>query len=964
MFSGSRYEDKSTTVIVALMALAMSLLGPPRIARNGDRVVFETRKAMALAAHLALTEHPRSREALCELLYPGHEPDRARGALRRTLSTLRKGIGEQWIDTPGDSIALQRGPGLELDVERFRALAADDASPDSLGEAVALFFGDFMEGFSLRDSPDFDAWQSEQARALERELAAALRRLVGELVARGDIEQALPHARRWLELDPLHEPAHRELVRLYAWSGDRAAALEQYRTCVRTLSQELGVAPLQETAILYAQINDGSLPAAAQAQAEPGPVAPLRAQIGDAPPELPLVGRAQQLTALLAARTGAHPDGRLAVIEGEAGIGKSRLADELTRRATASGAVVLAARCHDDEAGLPYGPIVELLRAATGDAKRTGWPAAVAARSLADASLLLPELAGLRDDVPEPLPLDGPGAQVRLLDSVAAVISAACQGVEPGVVFLDDVHAADEATLDAVSYLGRRLTGRGLLLVVSWRSESVPPGHRLRRLAVDLARAGRATIIRPGRLAEQEVAELVRAAGGSDAAPELERRIYLESEGLPLFVAEYLAVLRGGAEPAQDTLSPGVRGLLDGRLAGLRDAARQVLGAAAAIGRSFDLDTLQQASGRSGEETVGALEELVANGVVLEVAGAEPAYDFSHDKLRALVYEQTGLARRRLLHGRIAAALSGRRRGNEHAAPVAAHLRLAGDHAGAAEHYRLAAEHAASLHAHADALEHLEAALALGYPDPAGVHERIGDLRTLLGDYAGALASLETAAAYCAPGARAGIEHKVGNVHHRRGEWERAETCFVGALAAVPDDERGLRARIHADLSLTLHRAGRSEEATAAARQALVLAQDGDDRRARAQTHNMLGVLARGAGEPRLAVRQLERSLELARELDDAPAQAAALNNLALVERDAGALDAALELTHSAHALCAGYGDRHREAALENNLADLHHAAGHDDEAMAHLKRAVAIFSEVGADEATRLPEIWKLVSW
>jgi tetratricopeptide (TPR) repeat protein len=98
--------------------------------------------------------------------------------------------------------------------------------------------------------------------------------------------------------------------------------------------------------------------------------------------------------------------------------------------------------------------------------------------------------------------------------------------------------------------------------------------------------------------------------------------------------------------------------------------------------------------------------------------------------------------------------------------------------------------------------------------------------------------------------------------------------------------------------------------------------------------------------------------------LRDEPAQAAALNNLALVRRDADELSEAVALTERALALCAAYGDRHREAALENNLADLHHAAGHDDDAMVHLKRAVAIFTDVGADEATRLPEIWKLVSW
>jgi DNA-binding SARP family transcriptional activator len=303
------------------MALDITLLGAPGVERDGEAVTFDTRKAMALLALLALAERPRSRETLCGLLWPAHDPDRARGALRRTLSTLRKGIGDEWIDPAGDSLALRRGPGLELDVARFRGLTADGASEEHLGEAAALFSGDFMEGFSLRDSPEFDDWQTGEARALERELASALGRLVELLVARGDFEYALPRAQRWLRLDPLHEPAHRELIRLYAWSGERAAALEQYRTCVRTLSQELGVAPVEETATLYEQLNEGglALPPVATASA----AAPPAAKPG-APPELPLVGREDELTALLAAHAAARPDGGLA--EGEAGIGKTRLA--------------------------------------------------------------------------------------------------------------------------------------------------------------------------------------------------------------------------------------------------------------------------------------------------------------------------------------------------------------------------------------------------------------------------------------------------------------------------------------------------------------------------------------------------------------------------------------------------------------------------------------------------------------
>jgi DNA-binding SARP family transcriptional activator/predicted ATPase len=940
------------------VTLEISLLGPPLVRRDGRPVGFDTRKATALLAHLALAERPRSRESLCGLLWPALDPEHARGALRRTLSTLRRAVGGDRLDTAGDSVALRFGDGLELDVRRFRELAGEEAPAESLAAAAELFRGELLEGFSLRDSPEFDDWQMGEGDALRRELASVLSRLVELLAARGDCERALAAAARWLDLDRLHEPAHRALIRLYAWNGDRAAALGQYRDCVRTLTHELGVTPVEETAALFEQVSDGALapPAPARASATTSPAAPPPA----APTALPLTGRAADLEALVAAHRSVDADGRLAVAEGEAGVGKSRLAAELIETVCGLGASVVAARCHDDEAGLAYGAAVELLRATL---ELTGSGDATSSQHLADASLLVPELAGRRADLPPPLSLEGPGARARLLEAVAGVLSAACAGPVPGVVFVDDVQLADEATLDAIAYLGHRLAGRPLLLLLSWRSEGVPPGHRMRRLAVDLQRGGRATLVHLDRLDEKEVASLVRASRPGTDDLEFERRIYRESEGLPLFVDEYLAAMRSG-ESAVDGLSGEVRGLLGARLAGLDSVARQVLGAAAVIGRSFDLETVREASGRADEETAGALEELIGRGIVREPATGEAAYDFSHQKLRALVYEEVGLARRRLLHRRVAVALGRGSRDGEAAALVAQHLRLAGDHDEAARQYLLAADHAAALLAHANALEHLEAALTLGHPDAAALHERIGDLRTLIGDYGEALASYRRAAALCDPSALAGVEHKRGEVHARRGEWGRAESHLAAALAAAAASEHALRARIQADLSLNLHRTGHPEHALALAGEALALAERAPDRRARAQAHNMLGVLARTAGELDGARSELERSLALSEELHDPSARTAALNNLALVWRELGDLDRALELTQRALEVCVAYGDRHREAALHNNLADLHHEAGRTEASMGHLRRAVAIFSEVGADGATRLPEIWKLVSW
>jgi len=898
------------------MGLEVTLLGPPSAVRDGELVVFESRKAMALLAHLALSERERSRDALCELLYPDQPPDRARGALRRTLSALRSGIGADRLDVAGDTVALRREDDLAIDVARFRALTAEGADVGELEAGITLFDAGFLAGFALRDSAAFDGWQMREADDLERELASALRRLVDQLAVRGEHGQAIAHAKRWLELDPLHEPAHRELIRLYAWSADRAAALEQYRACVRTLSQELGVAPLDETTALYAAVNEGTLTPPTP------PPAPRHRTRPAAPAELPLVGRDEELARLLDAHAAAAPDGRLAVIEGEPGIGKTRLARELA--ALAPGAILLSARCHEDEAALPYGPVVELLRAA---ASRAAIHAP--AHALADAALLLPGLANLRDDLPARPPVDGPSARLRLHDAVAAVITAGATGEAPGIVVVDDAHSADEATLDVLTYLGRRLAGRALLLVLTWRSEAVPPGHRLRALAAELARVGTAVILAPGRLDAGEVATLV-----GDVAPA--EHVYLETEGLPLFVAEYLAAVRAGAEAALPA------GILDARLAGLGGATRQALDTAATIGRTFDVDVLRRASGRGDEETVLALEELTVRGIVRE---SPSGYDFAHAKLRELVYDQTGLARRRLLHARVAAALGDR----AEPAVLARHLRLAGDEAAAAEQHRRAGEHAAAVHAHAEASGHLEAALALGHPDVAGINERMGDLLTLQGDYVGALARYEVAAQ------RPEVEHKVGGIHQRRGDWAASRARFEAALART--EEPALRARIHADLAHTLHRLGEDEGADADAREALALAIGAGDRRAEAQAHNVLGVLWSSPAD-------LERSLALARELADLPGEVAALNNLALVRRDAGDVGAAVELTQAALALCERYGDRHRQAALENNLADLHHAAGRDDEAMEHLRRAVTIFTEVEGDPATRQPAIWQLVRW
>ncbi len=234
--------------------LRIRLLGAPSIEVGRRRIQTDTRKATALLAYLAVSEQPQRRATLAALLWPDTDEQKARGALRRTLSVLRTALGDRWLEAEGETIDLERR-SVRADVQEFRAAIRDAR----LADAAALYRGEFLEGFSLRDSPEFDDWQAAQADALRSEYAGALGQLTGDAERAGDFSRALGHVKRRLALDPLHEPAHRDLMRLYARSGDRSAALRQYHEAMRLLDQELGVAPAAETRALHDAIEAGTL---------------------------------------------------------------------------------------------------------------------------------------------------------------------------------------------------------------------------------------------------------------------------------------------------------------------------------------------------------------------------------------------------------------------------------------------------------------------------------------------------------------------------------------------------------------------------------------------------------------------------------------------------------------------------------------------------------------------------------
>jgi DNA-binding SARP family transcriptional activator/tetratricopeptide (TPR) repeat protein len=960
--------------------LSLALLGPPIVERDGARVTFDTKKAVALLAVLAVTGGELSRDRLATLLWPDSDTPRARGSLRRTLSVTAAAVGEG-LAISRAAVALRPG-GMRVDVADFEALAAS-ADEAALERAGRLYRDDFLAGFSLRECPEFEDWQVSAADRLRHVLAGCLERLAAARIAAGDPAGALDHIRRWLSLDPLHEPAHQAMIRALARTGQRSAAVRQYRELVGILDRELAVRPLPETTRLYDDIRAGRM--------EPPPRRPASAPAGhgERPPgtsraapahKWPLAGRAAELELLGIAwrEVSTRAGGQVVAVTGEAGCGKTALIEEF-QAGLDPAAAVLRGRCHDGESGLPFALTADLLRSA--GAASHDLPARLPGHVAVMVGRLAPELAAEQPSATAP-PLSGPLALARLYAAIRTTVQiAAAPAGQPGVLIVEDVHWADRPSLDLLGYLVRRLAGWPVLVVLSWRPEQADRLRGLRAALAEAGESGRARTVAPRLLRAGEVAEVLRAAGLPQ--PDVARML-AETRGLPMLVREYAEALRaagqdGGAVPEGEAWSPpeSVRGLLGRRLRSAGEPAAQMLSTAAVLGSGCDADLLRAVSGRGEAETVEALDEAVARFLLIELPPASPSpftggngppcYDFPYEALRRVAYESASLARRRLLHGRAANALSARYERDPlsaRAAVIAGHLQRAGREAEAATWWWRAAGRARELYAHAEAHAHLRQALALGYPQVPG-STAVGDVLTVLGRYREALAEYETAAAGSAGDAAtsAVIEHKLAEVHHRLGDWALADTHLAAAADLLAPADLSGCARVGADRAVVAYRLGDDDRAARLGGAALADATQAADPAAIAQARNVLGMLAASGGDAAAAEEHLRASLAEARRLGDPGAAAAALNNLARLLADTGRPGAALACATEALELGSELGDQHRVAALHTNLADLLHANGQGEEAVGHLKEAARRFAALDAGGAPR-PEIWTLVEW
>lgn len=635
----------------------MRLLGGVAAERDGEQLSLPP-PAGRLLAFLALRPGPHDRETVAAQLWPGSADHAARASLRTAVWALRKAAGGEALIASRTMVGL-RAEAITVDLadSRHRATAGDAAA------AAVLCRSDLLPGYA-------EDWAETARRQLRAELAEALAGRSAAAERDGDAAVAVRWSRLRCELDPLNEAAHADLIRQLAAVGDRAGAMITAREVTGRLHAELGVRP---GPLLRAAIAEARGPGGA---AFPAP----------APQARPLFGRAAELRTLMAAWTAARAGhGRVVLITGEAGIGKSRLVGELARRADNAGARTAVGAGVDVGGEAPLAIWQELApqlaRTVPVPPERADWPA--------ELGRLAPDLAArLGRDAPPSAVASPELERLRLFDAVLRLVEWAASG-RPVLLVAEDVHRADPASMQLCAHIGRRLAARPVLFVLTRRDRPDRPAADA--LLADLAGRGvEVTELELGPLTAVEVAAVARSV--ADLTDDAVAQVVSAADGNPLLATESARALAAGRSAPPQNLRAAVRAAVGV----LPRPARDLIEVLAAAGRELsaaELAALPLADRDAAEEAV------LDTGLI---SRSHAGLRFRHALLAEAVRADLGGQGRR--YEQLALAIEAAATSPDRvAAEVAGHLHRAGRDDLAGPRWQRAARHARSLGAIAEA---------------------------------------------------------------------------------------------------------------------------------------------------------------------------------------------------------------------------------------------------------------------
>jgi len=612
--------------------LQLQLFGTPQISYLGQPLTgFVSGKVRALLIYLAVTARPQGRDHLAEFFW-ADTPASSRVNLRKALSNLRGLVGEVLSEDGKESILLDPQQ-VWVDVIEFAHLVKQERSP----EAIQLYHADFLSGFNFSLSYEFETWALSEQSRLKTQYVDLLRRLAAQQEANHKLGEAIATVRHLLQLEPWHEEAHRWLMELLARDGQRSAALAHFEVAKRVLKEELDVAPNEETLNLLARIQR-----VVDVPAKPRP------KTSSIPkPEFPLIGREQELQTIQSAwekclQAGPH----FVCIAGEAGIGKTRLTEEARLWVAQQGYVTAYARSYAAEGSLAYSPVVDWLRS---EAIRSSleqlepvW--------LNEVARLLPELLVEHPHLSPPKPIRD-GTARRLF--FEALSRAVCVTQQPILLVIDDLQWCDRETLEWLRFLLRFEARQSLLIIGAYRIEEVDREHALQKLLLELGRNELITEIELGMLSNLETIKLINTVTSDHVSNEQMGEWWKTTSGHPLFVIE--SVRSRGELNTHSTVPRKVQNVIRSRLANLSSEAHHIVSVAATIGHAFSLELLTTAAQLDFEESSQLLDELWTRRIIQ--AKDQGEYDFSHDRIREVVYSDIPPFRRQTLHKQIAQAL-------------------------------------------------------------------------------------------------------------------------------------------------------------------------------------------------------------------------------------------------------------------------------------------------------------------